>query len=44
MAIASKINIDIDSAAFTAFQEKFDKYKEAFDKTPAVWRSVGTEV
>jgi hypothetical protein len=29
MAIASKINIDIDSAAFTAFQEKFDKYKEA---------------
>jgi hypothetical protein len=25
MAIASKINIDIDSAAFAAFQDKFDK-------------------
>lgn len=44
MAIASKISIDVDSAAFAAFREKFDKYKEALDKTPAMWRGVGTEV
>jgi len=44
MAITSKINIDIDSAAFAAFQEKFDKYKAALDKTPAAWKGVGAEV
>jgi hypothetical protein len=38
MAITSKINIDIDSAAFAAFQDKFDKYKAALDKTPAAGR------
>jgi len=44
MAISSKINIDVDSAAFAAFQDKFDKYKAALDKTPAAWRGVGAEV
>jgi hypothetical protein len=34
MAISSKINIDVDSAAFRAFKEKFDQYKAALDKTP----------
>jgi hypothetical protein len=29
MAISSRINIDVDSAAFRSFQEKFDKYKES---------------
>ena len=43
MAISSKISIDVDGAAFTAFQEKFDKYKEALDKTPAQWRNVGAQ-
>jgi hypothetical protein len=36
------LNIDVDSAAFAAFQDKFDKYKAALDKTPAAWRGVGT--
>jgi hypothetical protein len=27
MAISSKISIDVDGAAFRAFQEKFDQYK-----------------
>src|SRR5205807_4607315 len=44
MAISSKINIDVDSAAFAAFKDKFDKYKAALDKTPAAWRGVGAEV
>jgi hypothetical protein len=35
MAISSKISIDIDSAAFRAFQEKFDKCKEALGHHPA---------
>jgi hypothetical protein len=26
------------------FQDKFDKYKAALDKTPAAWRGVGAEV
>jgi hypothetical protein len=40
MAIASNISIDVDSAAFRAFQEKFDKYKAALDKTLGGWRGV----
>jgi hypothetical protein len=44
MAISSKINIDVDSAAFASFQEKFNKYKAALDATPAAWRGVGTAV
>jgi hypothetical protein len=35
MAISSKISIDVDSAAFAAFEEKFDKYKEALGHHPA---------
>jgi len=35
MAISSKISIEVDSAAFAAFQEKFAKYKQALDATPA---------
>jgi hypothetical protein len=34
MAVSSKIEIAVDSAAFSAFQEKFDKYRAALDKTP----------
>ncbi len=41
MAIAS--NIDVDSAAFAAFQDKFNQFKAALDKTPAQWRSVGAQ-
>lgn len=41
VVISSKISIDIDSAAFHALQEKFDKYKEALDKTSAAWRRAG---
>jgi hypothetical protein len=43
MAISSKINIDVDSAAFAAFQDKFDKYKASLEKTDRAQKTLTIE-
>jgi hypothetical protein len=40
MAVNSKIDIAVDSAAFTEFKATFDKYSKALSELPSVWNDV----
>ncbi len=40
MAVSSKINIAVDSAAFVEFKAAFDKYSKALSELPSVWTEV----
>jgi hypothetical protein len=39
--ISSQINIDVNSAEFTALKAAFDRYEAAVRKMPAAWKNVG---
>ncbi|HEY8095357.1 MAG TPA: phage tail tip lysozyme [Methylobacter sp.] len=41
MAIKSRINIDVESSEFQAFQEKFNKYADSLKAIPGTWNEIG---
>src|SRR5581483_1969219 len=43
MAVKSVVDVDVDTAKWERFQQLFDKYTSALDKTPNVWKNVGKE-
>ena len=43
MTAKAVIDLDIDLSKAKRFQELFDKYTTALDKTPNAWKAVGKE-